>query len=160
MEPIKIIKRISFRDGVPQPKYDKISDFTGPFTRFNDLLMHNYGRNIYEKGKKIGYCVDVKIPGYRGLPINQIQQLAFTVDGQWIPDECKYIWYDGKDFPLSDVGTGRFDNEWMWKYQDYIRVFFQIPGGIEQGEHEVEYGVALRDHYSTSAYCKKIVTIV
>ena len=28
------------------------------------------------------------------------------------------------------------------------------------GEHEVEYGIALRDHYSTTAYCKKTVTIV
>ncbi|MBR6425205.1 MAG: hypothetical protein IKS29_04555 [Oscillospiraceae bacterium] len=160
MEPIKLLKRQSFGIGFNPPKYDKISDFTGPMTRFNPLLMGSYGRNIYEKGEKIGYCVDVRIPGYRGLPINQIQQLAFTVDGQWIPDECKYIWYDGKDFPLSEVGTGRFDNEWMWKYQDYLRVFFKIPGGIAQGEHEVEYGIALRDHYSTTAYCKKTVTIV
>ena len=160
MKPIQILQRKSFGIGVNQLKFDKMSDFNGLMTRFNPRLMHDYGRNIYEKGERIGFCLDVRIPGYRGLPINQIQQLAFTVDGEWIPDECKYIWYDGKDFPLSDVGTDRFDNEWMWKYKEYLRVFFKIPGGIPQGIHEVEYGIALRDHYSTTAYCKKPVTIV
>ena len=160
MEPIKLLKRKSFGMGANQPAFDKMEDFTGPMMRYNPLLMHNFGRNIYEKGEKIGYCVDVRIPGYRGLPINQIQKLCFEVDGQWIDDDCKYIWYDGRDFPISAIGTGRFDNEWMWKYQDYLRVFFKIPGGIPQGVHHVKYGIALRDHYSTTAYCEKDVTIV
>ena len=160
MEPIKLLKRNSLGMGEHQPAFDKMEDFSARETRYNPLLMHNYGRNIYEKGEKIGYCLDVRIPGYRGLPINQIQKLCFEVDGQWIDDDCKYIWYDGRDFPISAIGTGRFDNEWMWKYQDYLRVFFKIPGGIPQGIHHVKYGIALRDHYSTTAYCEKDVTIV
>ena len=152
------VQRKIMRPAAQPPKFDEMSDFNA--TRYNPLLTHSYGRNHYEKGQKIGFSLDVRIPGYRGLPINQIQALCFTVDGQWIPDDCKYIQYDGRYFPIDQIGTGRFDNEWMWKYQDYLRVLFLIPGGIEQGEHEVEYGIALRDHYSTTAYCKKTVTIV
>jgi len=48
----------------------------------------------------------------------------------------------------------------MWKYQDYLRVFIDYPGGLPQGVYNVKYGLALRDHYSTTAYCEKDVTIV
>ncbi|MBR2123187.1 MAG: hypothetical protein IJ930_09745 [Lachnospiraceae bacterium] len=156
MELKKVERKSSFKR--PVKAFDKMSDFDNG--RYNPLLLHNYGRNIYRKGQKIGYCLDIRIPGYRGLPINQIAKLAFEVDGKWIDDDCKYIWYDGKDFPISAIGTGRFDNEWMWKYQDYLRVFFEIPGGIDQGIHHVKYGIYLRDHYSTTALCEKDVTIV
>ena len=160
MEPIKILKRQSFGMGANQPAFDKIEDFNGPFTRFNPLLVRAYGRNIYEKGKSIGYQLEVRIPGYRGLPINQIQELAFEVDGQWIPDEWKIVRYKGKEFPLSLIGTGHFDNEFMWTYTDYLPILIKVPGGIPQGVHKVKYGLALRDHYSTVCYCEKDVTIV
>lgn len=160
MEPIKLIERKSMGMGANPPAFDKIEDFNSGFVRYNPLLMHDYGRNIYHKGEKIGYCVDVRICGYRGLPINSIKALAFEVDGKWIPDECKYIWYDGRRFPFSDIGSGKFDNDFFWKYTEYLRVFFDIPGGIDQGVHRVKYGLALRDHYSSVAYCEKDVTIV
>ena len=154
---LKKVERIS-RGARKSPAFDKMSDFSA--TRYNPLLMHNYGRNIYQKGEKIGYALDIRIPGYRGLPINQIQTIAFEVDGKWIDRDCMEIWYDGRYFPFSAIGTGRFDNEWMWKYQDYLRVLIRVPGGIEQGVHNVKYGLALRDHYSTTCYCEKDVTIV
>ena len=154
---LKKVERIS-RGARTSPAFDKMSDFNA--SRYNPLLMHNYGRNIYQKGEKIGYALDIRIPGYRGLPINQIQTIAFEVDGKWIDRDCMEIWYDGRYFPFSAIGTGRFDNEWMWKYQDYLRVLIRVPGGIEQGVHNVKYGLALRDHYSTTCYCEKDVTIV
>ena len=158
MEPIQLLARKSFGIGVNVPKYDKMEDFA--FAKVSDTYLHNYGRNIYEKGERIGYCLDIRIPGYRGLPINQIHKICFEVDGQWIPEEWMYVWYQDRDFPVSAIGTGRFDNEWMWKYQDYLRVLIRVPGGIEQGVHNVKYGLALRDHYSTTCYCEKDVTIV
>ncbi|MGI6039639.1 MAG: hypothetical protein GX257_10720 [Clostridiales bacterium] len=159
-EPIKLLKRTSMGLGANAPKFDKMEDFTRGMSRYNPLLMHDYGRNIYHKGEKIGYALDVRICGYRGLPINAILQLAFEVDGEWIPDECKHIWYEGKKYKFSDIGADKFDNNWYWKYTDYLRVFFEIPGGIDQGIHRVKYGLALRDHYSSVAYCEKDVTIV
>ena len=158
MEPLKLVNRIVGRRHDNPPAFDKMSDFNA--TRYNPLLMHNYGRNIYSKGEKIGFCLDIRIPGYRGLPINQIQTIAFEVNGEWIGTERMSIWYDGRYFPFSAIGTGRFDNEWMWKYQDYLRVFIDYPGGLPQGVYNVKYGLALRDHYSTTAYCEKDVTIV
>ena len=128
--------------------------------QINPLLLCSYGRNVYEKGERIGYLLKVRIPGYRGLPLNMIQELCFIVDGEWIPDDCKYIWYKDKQFPLSQLGTGHFDNEFMWTYTDYLPVFLKIPGGIPQGIHKVFYGLALRDHYSTTCFCEKEVTIV
>ncbi len=160
MSQIELIKRHSMGLGEHQPAFDKIADFLGPGVRQNPKILLDYGRNIYENGEKIGYALDVRITGYRGLPINQIQQLAFEVDGQWIPDECKELWYEGKRYPMSDIGMDKFDNNWMWKYTDALRIFFAIPGGIEQGVHHVIFGEALRDHYSTVAVCEKDVTIV
>ena len=159
MEPIKILKRECIGMGKNQPAFDKMEDFYGRGL-YNPLLMHSYGMNIYEKGKAVGYLLKVRITGYRGLPINMIQELAFEVDGEWISDDVKYIWYKDKDFPLSLVGTGHFDNEFMWDFHDYLPVFIKKPGGIPQGVHKVRYGLALRDHYSSTCYCEKDVTIV
>lgn len=157
-EPIKLLHRQSMGMGAGQPAFDKIADFER--ARANHMLMHDYGRNIYENGEVIGYALDIRICGYRGLPINQIQALAFEVDGKWIPNECKYVWYGGRRFPFADIGSGRFDNDFFWRYTEYLRVFFDIPGGIPQGVHRVKYGLALRDHYASTAYCEKDVTIV
>ena len=161
-EAIKFIKRQSIGMGANPPAFDKIEDFQPRrgFARVNPLLMHNYGRNIYEKGEKIGYALDVRICGYRGLPINQIINIGFEVDGKWIPDECKFVWYKGRKFPILDIGTGKLDNDFFWKYTDYLRIFLAIPGGIPQGVYKVKYGLALRDHYSSTAFCEKEVTIV
>lgn len=159
-EPIKVIKRKSIGMGQNGPAFDKIADFQGPFTRENPLILADYGRNIYEKGERIGYCLDVRICGYRGLPINQIRALIFEVDGVTLPDECKSIRYENREYPFDDVGTDKIESYWFWKYGDYLRVFFKIPGGIPQGIHDVKFGLALRDHYSSTAYCAKQVTIV
>ncbi|MBE6954440.1 MAG: hypothetical protein E7449_00830 [Ruminococcaceae bacterium] len=162
--PLNIKKIVRFGDDnpffFPSPAFDKIEDFGDPKARWNPRLLADYGRNVYKDGVCIGYCLDVRIPGYRALPMNQIEAIGFEVDGQWIPDEVKYVWYEGRDFPLSDLGTGLFDNNWMWKYQDYLRIFLAIPGGIEQDVHHVKYGVALRDHYNTRACCEKDITIL
>ena len=161
-EPITLIKRKSFGFGENLPDFDKIEDFLLPHVRAsrNSKLMHDYGRNIYHKGEVMGYALDVRICGYRGLPINAIVQLGFEVNGQWIPDELKYIQYEGKEYPFLDIGEDKFDNNWFWKYTDYLKVFFAIPGGIPQGVYPVKFGLALRDHYSSVAFCEKDVTIV
>ena len=144
----------------PTPAFDRIEDFGDPHTRENPRLLCDYGRNHYEDGLCTGYCLDVRIPGYRGLPINQIEAIGFTVDGVWIPDACKQLWYQGRHVPLADVGTGKLANDWLWQYRDPLRIFLAIPGGIAQGLHLVRYGISLRDHYATRACCEKEITIV
>ena len=161
MEPIKILKRQTLGMGANQPPaFDKKEHFMRGFGGANPKFLCDYGMNEYENGKAIGYTLKVRIPGYRGLPLNMIQELAFEVDGQWIPDDCKYVHYKDKDFPLSQLGTGHFDNEFMWTYTDYLPVFLKIPGGIPQGIHRVFYGLVLRDHYSSMCFCEKDITIV
>jgi len=159
-EQVQTIIRKSIGMGQNGPDFTRITDFTGPFTRDNPLILHDYGRNIYDKGERIGYCLDVRICGYRGLPVNQIRALVFTVDGVEIPDEVKFIRYENREHPFEDIGTDKIENQWFWKYGDYLRVFFKLPGGIAQGLHEVKFGLALRDHYSSTAFCQKTVTIV
>lgn len=144
----------------PNFNFDKILDFKKANARKNPLLLRDFGRNIYQDGEKIGYALDVRIQGYRGLPINVIKSLCFEVNGVEIPDDCKEIWYEAHQVPYDDLGTEKLDLNWWWKYQDYIRVFFRIPDGIEQGIHHVKFGLALRDHYNTTAFCEKDVTIV
>lgn len=159
-EQFKQIKRKSIGMGQNGPDFTRITDFQGPSTRENPLILRDYGRNIYENGERIGYCLDIRICGYRGLPVNQIRALVFEVDGVTLPDECKYIRYENREYPFDDVGTDKIENQWFWKYGDNLRVFFKVPGGIPQGLHEVKFGLALRDHYSSTAYCNKTVTIV
>ncbi|MGI6334656.1 MAG: C-glycoside deglycosidase beta subunit domain-containing protein [Saccharofermentanales bacterium] len=158
--PFKTIIRKSIGMGQNDPDFDKIADFQGPRTRFNPLILADYGRNIYNRGQRIGYCLDIRICGYRGLPINQIRALTFEVDGVAIPEESLSIWYENRQHPFADVGTDKIEINWFWKYGDYLRIFIEVPGGIEQGIHDVKFGLALRDHYSSTAYCAKPVTIV
>ena len=158
--PFKTITRKSIGMGQNGPDFDKIADFHGPMTRFNPMILDDYGRNIYTCGERIGYCLDIRICGYRGLPINQIRSLVFEVDGVAIPEDCMSIRYENREHAFLDVGTDKIEDNWFWKYGDYLRVYFDIPGGIEQGIHEVKFGLALRDHYSSTAYCVKPVTIV
>lgn len=158
--PFQTIVRKSIGMGQNGPDFDKIADFQDPRTRVNPLILADYGRNIYSHGERVGYSLDIRICGYRGLPVNQIRALVFEVDGEAIPEECLYIQYENREYPFSDVGTDKIEINWFWKYGDYLRVFFRIPGGIEQGIHDVKFGLALRDHYSSTAYCAKPVTIV
>ncbi len=157
---IKPIKRKTLGMGQDGLSYDKIEDFKGGRTRENPYILGDYGRNIYLKGERIGYALDIRICGYRGLPINLIRSLVLEVDGQLIPDDCKFIQYENREYPFDEIGTDKIENNWFWKYGDYLRVFFKIDGGIEQGIHQVNFGLALRDHYSSTAYCSKTVTIV
>lgn len=159
-EPIKKVERKSLRLGENNTNYEKIADFQGGWTRVNPHILHDYGRNIYSKGRPIGYAFDVRICGYRGLPINQIRSLVFEVDGVEIPNDCKYIQYENREYAFDDIGNDKFDNSYFWKYGDYLRVFIKIDGGIPQGIHNVKFGLALRDHYNSTAYCEKPVTIV
>ena len=50
MEPLKLVNRIVGRRHDNPPAFDKMSDFNA--TRYNPLLMHNSGRNIYAKGSE------------------------------------------------------------------------------------------------------------
>jgi hypothetical protein len=158
-EPIKPIKRRSMGMGQSGLKYDKVADFQGG-TRENPYILGDYGRNIYSKGERIGYALDIRICGYRGLPVNLIQTLVFEVDGVLLPDAVKYIQYENREYPFDDIGTDKIENYWFWKYGDYLRVFFKIDGGIPQGIHDVTFGLSLRDHYSSTSVCTKKVTIV
>lgn len=161
MEPIKEIKRKSIGMGQEGLAFDKMEDFhKSRFGRENPIILRDYGRNIYQNGKPIGYSLDIRICGYRGLPINAISNLVFEVDGVEIPDSAKYIQYENREYPLAEVGTTKIENYWFWKYGDWLRVFFAIDGGIPQGIHDVAFGLSLRDHYSSVAWCKKPVTIV
>lgn len=161
MEAIKEIKRKSIGMGQEGLKFDRMEDFyQSRFGRENPIILRDYGRNIYMNAERIGYSLDIRICGYRGLPINAINNLVFEVDGTPIDDAAKYIQYEDREYPLALVGTTAIENQWFWKYGDWLRVFFAIPGGIPQGIHEVAFGLSLRDHYSSAAWCKKPVTIV
>ncbi len=159
-KPIKKIERQSLLLGQNGTKYDKLDDFKGSWTKVNSFILGDYGRNIYDHGKRIGYALDVRFPGYRGLPVNLIRSLVFEVDGVVIPDECRYIRYEEREYAFNCIGTDKIENTWYWKFGDYLRVFFKIDGGIQQGIHFVKFGLAMHDHYNTTAYCEKNVTIV
>lgn len=118
-------------------------------------------RNIWERGKKVGYCINLKINYYRGLPLSCIDEITLTVDGEKIDPEDMYIQHNGREYHYPDILKDDMATDVYWVFGELLRVVIRKKGGIKQGVHHVQLVLGTRRSYTPTmiSKCEKDLTI-
>lgn len=117
-------------------------------------------RSIWEHGKKIGYCVNLTINYYRGLPLCCVDEIALQVDGIPVDPETMLLQLRGKEFPYRRILEDYFPTDFYWMLGEMLRVVVIKEGGISQGPHEVKLKLCTRRSYTPTmvSECTKVLT--
>lgn len=117
-------------------------------------------RSMWEHGKKVGYCVNIRINYYRGLPISCVDEITLEVDGVKIAPETMVVQLNGKEYPYLFILSDDAPTDEYWKHGDLMRVIVKQPGGISQGIHHVKLTLGTRRSYTptTVDVCEKDLT--
>lgn len=126
----------------------------------NHILTDVGCRSIWERGKKTGYCINLKINYYRGLPLSCIDQIALTVDGEEIDPEDLYIQHNGREYHYPDILKDNMCTDFYWTFGELLRVVVKKKGGIAQGVHKVKVVLGTRRSYTPTmiSVCEKTLT--
>lgn len=117
-------------------------------------------RSVYEHGKRVGYCVNIRINYYRGLPLSCVDRIELTVDGEKIPPESMTIQCNGKEFPYLKLLSDDMETDAYWFFGDLMRVIIAKDGGISPGRHTVTLTLGTRRSYTPTMVgaCTKEIT--
>jgi hypothetical protein len=124
------------------------------------ILSDEGARSVWEDGRKVGYCVNLKINYYRGLPLCCVDEIALTVDGEEVDPETMYLQHNGREYPYLDILKDDFPTDFYWLFGEKLRVVVKKEGGIEQGRHTVSVVLKTRRSYTPTmvAECEKLLT--
>lgn len=117
-------------------------------------------RSVWEQGKKVGYCVNLTINYYRGLPLCCVDEITLEVDGKSVDPQNMYLQHQGKEFPYLDILKDDFPTDFYWIFGELLRVVVKQEGGIEQGRHQVTLRLGTRRSYTPTmvSKCQKTLT--
>jgi|GEM_PF-4802621 len=106
---------------------------TGGQHRLTSLINPEEGIKVAKLNKQIGWSVQIKPTGYRGIPIYTVHNLSLSLDSRAIDPETIVFVYNNTAYKpggLKDlIGM-------QWWVFDWATLF--VPGPISPGEHEVE----------------------
>ncbi len=117
-------------------------------------------RSMWEHGKKTGYCVNIRINYYRGLPISCVDEISLEVDGEKIAPEDMSVQLHGYEFPYPFILSDNAPTDIYWRHGELMRVIIHRPGGIRQGRHHVKLTLGTRRSYTPTMVdtCEKDLT--
>jgi hypothetical protein len=127
----------------------------------NHILTDEGCRSIWEHGKKVGYCVNLKINYYRGLPLCCIDEISLEIDGEKIDPAAMSLQHNGREYAYLDILQDDFPTDFYWLFGEKLRVVIRREGGIGQGRHLVKVTLATRRSYTPTmvSHCEKVLTI-
>lgn len=125
-----------------------------------NILTDEGCRSIWEKGKKVGYCVNLKINYYRGLPLCCVDEITLEVDGEAISPYDMLLQHNGKEFMYTDILKDDFPTDFYWIFGEKLRVIIKKTGGLDQGIHKVRLILGTRRSYTPTmvSVCEKMLT--
>lgn len=117
-------------------------------------------RSLWEHGKKTGYCVNIKINYYRGLPLCCIDEITLEVDGELVDSKDMYVQHNGREYAYSEILKDDFPTDVYWIFGEMLRVVIKKDGGISQGRHHVKLTLGTRRSYTPTmvSVCEKTLT--
>jgi hypothetical protein len=93
---------------------------------------------------KAGFTLLARLPYYRGLGLSMVEDIAVAIDGEKIPRENIRFSVRGNSWTLDEMETEYGDR---WNFGEKARIVVEKPGGLADGEHEVQVGVRMRVSY-------------
>lgn len=111
---------------------------------FVDVIVDDRLKNYYVNRQKMGYQFDVRLSYYRGHFLTVIDEFGVKVDGRDIPNESIKFCINGKEISPNEFDKC-YTEYWQVLNPATIRVF--APGGLEDGEHTIEYTMFFRSPY-------------
>ena len=117
-------------------------------------------RSIWEKGQKVGYCLNLKINYYRGLSLSCIDQISLTIDGEDVDPNTMSVQISGREYAYTDILKDTMCTDVYWLFGELLRVVIRKPGGIEQGVHHVKLVLGTRRSYTPTmiSECERDIT--
>lgn len=124
------------------------------------ILSEAGARSVWEKGKKIGYALNIKINYYRGLPLCCVDEISLEIDGKPVDSSTMYLQHRGREYPYLDILKDDFPTDFYWVFGQLLRVVILNGEGIEQGIHNVKLTLGSRRSYTPTmlAVCEKQIT--
>jgi hypothetical protein len=100
-----------------------------------ELVQHRGFRNVIKNEEVIGFQVAVRQMGYRGTWLSQLRSHAVIVDGVEYGNDVLTWTISGIEYTVDEMKTlGRI----MWQLNETAVITVKKPGGLSQGEHEVD----------------------
>ncbi|MGI5932285.1 MAG: C-glycoside deglycosidase beta subunit domain-containing protein [Eubacterium sp.] len=109
-----------------------------------EIVKKDSFRNLYINGKRNGFEFDVQLGYYRGHYLSDIDLLEVYLDGEKMPREAVTFELNGKEMPVYKL-AGAVTEFWSQVVPAKIRVI--LPGGVADGEHELDFRLMLRIPY-------------
>lgn len=96
-----------------------------------------------------GFCVDIRVPWYRSLPLSTVSVPHLSVDGEPIPPAAIRFQVNGKSYPLNELT--QHSNEW-WFVLD--SAFLEVSGKklTPGSSHTVSVTVGIKPPYIPGFY--------
>ena len=111
---------------------------------FVDVICDGSLRHLYADGKKAGFEFQARLAYYRGHYLSDIDEFWVTVDGvRYDPAVCTFG-INGKE--LSGAMLNRCTSE-FWTLLEPAKIRVTLPGGLPDGEHEIDLHLMLRVPY-------------
>ena len=101
-------------------------------------------RHMYINGKKNGFSFDVQLAYYRGHYLSDIDSLEVWLDGEKLPDEAVTFELNGKEMPVYKL---KYAVTEFWSQVVPATIHVIKAGGVEAGEHELDFKLMLRVPY-------------
>ncbi len=111
---------------------------------FVDVVVDDSLKNIKANGKNVGYQFDIRLSYYRGHFLSVIDEFGVKVDGQEVPAEAIKFCINGKEF--SPIEFDKCYTE-FWQVIEPATIKVFSPGGLSEGEHEIDVTLFLRSPY-------------
>lgn len=100
-----------------------------------ETVQHRGFRNVVKNGEVIGFQVCVRQQAYRGTFLSEHRVGPVIVDGVEYPPEQQIWTIGGIEYTVKEMeNLGRV----IWPLYETATIFIKKPGGLSQGEHEVQ----------------------
>ena len=110
----------------------------------NKMICVDGFENVVEGGEATGFSFLGRLPYYRGLGLSMIENILVSVDGEAVPREDIRFSVRGRSWTLDEMESEYGDR---WNFGEKARIIVLRAGGLDAGEHRIEFGVTMRVSY-------------
>lgn len=101
-------------------------------------------KNVAKDGAITGFCLQSRIPYYRGVPLSMVEDISVVVDGKKYDADLIRFTVSGGTFSLAEMPTLTF---FRWEFGEKATIEVTCPGGLAPESHQVEVMIMLRISY-------------